>query len=94
MQLSHSRKLVGADCVAPCRMAFPPQELLWLFRLESIDIWLFLRDYRKGLPYEFVGDCNNRHFSRLDVRTQSVKTFLAFGIASQRCHGSYIKLTT
>ena len=49
MQLSHSRKLVGADCVAPCRMAFPPQELLWLFRLESIDIWLFLRDYRKGL---------------------------------------------
>lgn len=75
-------------------MAFPPQELLWLFGLESIDIWLFLSDYRKGLPYEFVGDCNNRHFSRLAVRTQSVKTRLAFGIASQRCHGSYIKLTT
>ena len=68
MQLSHSRKLVGADCAAPCRMAFPPQELLWLFGLESIDIWLFLSDYRKGLPYEFVGDRNDRYFARLAVR--------------------------
>lgn len=61
-------KLVGADCAASCRMAFPPQELLWLCRLESINIRLFLSDYRKGLPYEFVGDRNDRHFPRLAVR--------------------------
>ena len=64
MQLSHSRKLVGADCAAPYRMAFPPQELLWLCRFEPIDIRPFLSDHRKGLPYKFVGDRNDRHFPR------------------------------
>ena len=68
MQLSHSCKLVGADCAAPCRMAFPPQERLWLCGFESIDIRPFLSDHRKGLPYEFVGDRNDSHFSRLAVR--------------------------
>lgn len=68
MQLSHSCKLVGADCAAPCRMAFPPQELLWLCGFESIDIRPFLSDHRKGLPYEFVGDRNDSHFSKLAVR--------------------------
>ena len=68
MQLSHSCKLVGADCAAPCRMAFPPQELLWLCGFESIDIRPFLSAHRKGLPYEFVGARNDSHFSRLAVR--------------------------
>lgn len=68
MQLSHSFKLVGADCAAPCRMAFPPQELLWLCRLEPIDEGLFLSDHCKGLPYEFVGDRNDLYFPRLAVR--------------------------
>ena len=49
MQLSHSCKLVGADCAAPCRMAFPPQELLWLCGFESIDIRPFLSDHRKDV---------------------------------------------
>lgn len=68
MQVIVHGKLVGADCSAPCRMAFPPQELLWLFGLESIDIGLPLRDDSKGLPYEFVGDRNDCHFPRLAVR--------------------------
>ena len=68
MQLSHSCRLVGADCAAPCRMAFPPQELLWLCRLEPIDIRLFLSDHCKSLPYEFVGDRNDRYFAKLAVR--------------------------
>lgn len=67
MQVIVPGKLVGADCAAPCRMAFPPQELLRLCRFEPIDIRLGLSDYSKGLPYEFVGDRNNRHFSRLAV---------------------------
>ena len=50
MQVIVHGKLVGAVCSAPCRMAFPPQELLWLFGLESIDIGFPLRDHCKGLP--------------------------------------------
>ena len=68
MQVIVHEKLVGAVCSVPCRMAFPPQELLWLFGFESIDIRPFLSDHRKGLPYEFVGDRNDSHFSRLAVR--------------------------
>ena len=68
MQLSHSCKLVGADCAASCRMAFPPQELFWLCRFEPIDIRLGLSDNSKGLPYKFVGDSNDRYFPRLSVR--------------------------
>ena len=37
MQVIVHEKLVGAVCSAPCRMAFSPQELLWLCRLEPID---------------------------------------------------------
>lgn len=54
MQFIVHGKLVGADCSAPCRMAFPPQELLWLFGFESIDIWFPLRDDSEGLPYKLV----------------------------------------
>ncbi len=68
MQVIVHEKLVGAVCSAPCRMAFPPQELLWLCRLEPIDKRLFLSDHCKGLPYKFVGDRNDRHFPRLAVR--------------------------
>lgn len=68
MQVIVHEKLVGAVCSVPCRMAFPPQELLWLCGFESIDIRPFLSDHRKGLPYEFVGDRNDSHFSRLAVR--------------------------
>lgn len=42
MQVIVHEKLVGAVCSVPCRMAFPPQELLWLFGFESIDIGLSL----------------------------------------------------
>lgn len=31
MQVIVHGKLIGADCPAPCRMALPPQGLLWLF---------------------------------------------------------------
>lgn len=68
MQFSHLKRLVGADCAAPCRMAFPPQELLWLCRFEPIDIGSFLSDNSEGLPYQFVSDCNNRYFPRLAIR--------------------------
>ena len=84
MQLSHSRKLVGADCAAPCRMAFPPQELLWLFGFESIDIGFPLRDDGEGLPHKLVGDRNNHHLAGLAVRSETVETCLTLGIAPER----------
>ena len=68
MQFIVHGKLVGADSSAPCRMAFPPQELVWHFRFESIDIGLSVSDYCEGLPYEFVGDRNDRHLTGLAVR--------------------------
>jgi hypothetical protein len=55
MQVIVHEKLVGAVCSVPCRMAFPPQELLWLFGFESIDIGFPLRDDSEGLPHKFVG---------------------------------------
>ena len=50
MQVIVHEKLVGAVCSVPCRMAFPPQELLWLFGFESIDIGFPLRYDSEGLP--------------------------------------------
>ena len=52
MQVIVHEKLVGAVCSVPCRMAFPPQELLWLFGFESIDIGFPLRDDSEGLPHK------------------------------------------
>lgn len=71
MQVIVHEKLVGAVCSVPCRMAFPPQELLWLFGFESIDIGFPLRDDSEGLPHKFVGDRNNHHLALglpLDLR--------------------------
>ena len=67
MQVIVHEKLVGAVCSVPCRMAFPPQELLWLFGFESIDIGFPLRDDSEGLPHKFVGDRNNHHLAGLAV---------------------------
>ena len=64
-------------------MAFPPQELLWLFGFESIDIGFPLRDDSEGLPYKFVGDSNDRHLAWLAVRPQTVETSLALGITPE-----------
>ena len=36
MQVIVHEKLVGAVCSVPCRMAFPPQELLWLFMHDNL----------------------------------------------------------
>ena len=84
MQVIVHRKLVGADCAAPCRMAFPPQmSISWLLGYESIDIGLSMCDDSEGLPYEFVGDRNDRHLSGLAVRPQTVETCLALGIAPE-----------
>lgn len=83
MQVIVHVKLVGADCSAPCRMAFPPQELLWLFRYEPVDIGLSMSDNSEGLPYKLVGDRNDRQFTRLAVRSQTVETGLTFGITSE-----------
>ena len=69
MQVIVHEKLVGAVCSVPCRMAFPPQELLWLCRLESIDIGFSLSDNSEGLPYQFVSDCNDRYFPGLAIRS-------------------------
>ena len=83
MQVIVHEKLVGAVCSVPCRMAFPPQELLWLFGFESIDIRFSLRDHSEGLPYKFVGDSNDRHLAWLAVRPQTVETSLALGITPE-----------
>ena len=71
MQVIVHEKLVGAVCSVPCRMAFPPQELLWLFGFESIDIGFPLRDDSEGLPHKFVGDRNNHHLDRKSTRLNS-----------------------
>ena len=73
-------------------MAFPPQELSRFSGLESIDITFSLRDNSEGLPYEFVGDRNDRHFPRLAVRPETVETGLTFGIAPECGERSHIKL--
>lgn len=83
MQIIVHKELVGADCSAPCRMAFPPQELLRLFGFESIDIGFSLHDNSEGLPYKFIGDRNDRQFTRLAVRPQTVETSLALGITPE-----------
>lgn len=83
MQVIVHRKLVGAECSAPCRMAFPPQELLWLFRFEPIDIVFSMRDHSEGLPYKFVGDCNDRHLAGLAVRPETVETCLTLSITPE-----------
>ena len=51
---------------------------------QSIDIGFPLRDDSEGLPYELVGDCNDRHLTRLAIRPQTVETCLALGIAPER----------
>ena len=84
MQVIVHEKLVGAVCSVPCRMAFPPQELLWLFGFESIDIGFPLRDDREGLPHKFVGDRNNHHLAGLAVRSETVETCLTLGSAPER----------
>ena len=61
-------KLVGADCRSPLPHGVPSAGAIMALQIESINIRLFLSDYRKGLPYEFVGDRNDRHFPRLAVR--------------------------
>lgn len=83
MQVIVHGRLVGADCSAPCRMAFPPQELLWLFGLESIDIGFPLRDDSEGLPYKLVGDRNDRHLAGLAVGPETVETCLALGVTPE-----------
>ena len=75
-------------------MAFPPQELSWFCRLESIDIWFSLRDHSEGLPYQFVGDRNDRHFTWLTVRPETVETGLTFSITSERGECRHIKLAS
>lgn len=94
MQVIVHGRLVGAACSAPCRMAFPPQELLWFFGFESIDIGFPLRDDSKGLPYKFVGDRNDRHLAGLAVGPETVKTCLALGIAPERRERRHIKLAS
>ena len=83
MQFIVHGKLVWADCSAPCRLAFPPQELLWLCRFEPVDISFSLRNDSKGLPYEFIGDRNDRHLAGLAVRPETIKTCLALGITPE-----------
>ena len=84
MQVIVHGRLVGADCSAPCRMAFPPQMSILRFRgFETIDIRLSMSNDSEGLPYEFVGDRNDRHLPGLAVRPQAVETCLTLGIAPE-----------
>ena len=94
MQVIVYGRLVGADCSAPCRMAFPPQELLWFFGFESIDIGFPLRDDSKGLPYKFVGDSNDRNLAWLAIRPQTVETCLALGVAPKWWECRHIELAS
>ena len=84
MQVIVHEKLVGAVCSVPCRMAFPPQELLWLFGFESIDIGFPLRDDSEGLPHKFVGDRNNHHLAGLAITIFIVLRLLSFRFCAAR----------
>ena len=49
----------------------------------TVDISFSLRNDSKGLPYEFIGDRNDRHFAGLAVRPETIETCLALGIAPE-----------
>lgn len=42
-----------------------------------------MRDDSKGLPYEFVGDRNDRHLTGLAVRPETVETSFALGVTPE-----------